>query len=72
MWFCMEYYEKQIRSEEKYKGIIVRVRLDEAELTPANTSGVKLWSIPAAYPSSPSTTRAIVIWSASFVIPSVR
>lgn len=28
----MEYFEKQIRSEEKYKGIIVRVRLDEAEL----------------------------------------
>ncbi len=28
----MEFFEKQIRSEEKYKGIIVRVRLDEAEL----------------------------------------
>ena len=28
----MEYFEKQIRSEEKYKGVIVRVRLDEAEL----------------------------------------
>ena len=28
----MEYFEKQIRSEEKYKGIIVRVRLDDAEL----------------------------------------
>ena len=28
----MEYFEKQINSEEKYKGIIVRVRLDEAEL----------------------------------------
>ena len=28
----MEYFEKPIRSEEKYKGIIVRVRLDEAEL----------------------------------------
>lgn len=28
----MEYFEKQIQSEEKYKGIIVRVRLDEAEL----------------------------------------
>ena len=28
----MEYFEKQVRSEEKYKGIIVRVRLDEAEL----------------------------------------
>ena len=28
----MDYFEKQIRSEEKYKGIIVRVRLDEAEL----------------------------------------
>ena len=28
----MDYTEKQIRSEEKYKGIIVRVRLDEAEL----------------------------------------
>ena len=28
----MEYFEKQIRSEEKYNGIIVRVRLDEAEL----------------------------------------
>ena len=28
----MEYFERQIRSDEKYKGIIVRVRLDEAEL----------------------------------------
>ena len=28
----MEYFEKQIRSDEKYRGIIVRVRLDEAEL----------------------------------------
>ena len=28
----MEYFEKQIRSEEKYNGVIVRVRLDEAEL----------------------------------------
>lgn len=28
----MEYFEKQIASEEKYKGIIVRVRLDDAEL----------------------------------------
>lgn len=28
----MEYWEKQLSSEEKYKGIIVRVRLDEAEL----------------------------------------
>lgn len=28
----MEFFEKQINSEEKYKGIIVRVRLDEAEL----------------------------------------
>ena len=28
----MEYWEKQIHSDEKYKGIIVRVRLDEAEL----------------------------------------
>ena len=31
-WFAMEYFEKQLSSEEKYKGIIVRVRLDEAEL----------------------------------------
>ena len=29
---AMDYWEKQVRSEEKYKGIIVRVRLDEAEL----------------------------------------
>lgn len=28
----MEYFERQLKSEEKYKGIIVRVRLDEAEL----------------------------------------
>ena len=28
----MEYFEKQIHSEEKYKGIIVRVRLDDAQL----------------------------------------
>ena len=31
-WFAMEYFEKQIRSDEKYNGVIVRVRLDEAEL----------------------------------------
>ena len=28
----MDYSERQLHSEEKYKGIIVRVRLDEAEL----------------------------------------
>ena len=28
----MEYFERQIHSDEKYDGIIVRVRLDEAEL----------------------------------------
>ena len=28
----MDYFERQLQSEEKYKGIIVRVRLDEAEL----------------------------------------
>lgn len=28
----MEYWEKQLSTEEKYKGIIVRVRLDEAQL----------------------------------------
>ena len=28
----MEYFEKQICSEEMYKGVIVRVRLDDAEL----------------------------------------
>ena len=30
--FALDLFEKQIGSEEKYKGIIVRVRLDEAEL----------------------------------------
>ena len=28
----MDYFERQLQSEEKYNGIIVRVRLDEAEL----------------------------------------
>ena len=28
----MDYVEKQVRSEEKYKGVIVRVRLDDAQL----------------------------------------
>ena len=31
-WNPMEYFERQLKSEEKYKGVIVRVRLDEAEL----------------------------------------
>ena len=28
----MDYFERQLRSEEKYRGVIVNVRLDEAEL----------------------------------------
>lgn len=54
----MELYEKTVSSEEKFKGVIVDVRLDRVELPNGRTAAREVCPIPAGWPSCPSTATA--------------
>ena len=62
----MDYFEKRLDGEEKYRGVIVNVRLDRAELV----NGAVVRREVVEHPGGLSMKTATVIWSASSAIPS--
>ena len=66
----MEYVEKRLDGEEKYKGVIVRVRLDRAELYNGRIVKREVVEHPGGVTVCPWTRTATATWCASSAIPS--
>ena len=74
----MDFTEKRIDGEEKYKGVIVRVVLDRVQLCDGKMTKREVVEhpggvcIPAASASCPLTKTGTAPWCASSAIPSGR